>query len=209
MERNQNPQTVTLAVELYNELVLMAKSPERHYTPVRIERHARKFNPHLQPAHQARVLEREQFRTKRIAQCRDLLNASKGKIAFVETNVNFGSEKLEDLVFTPMIVKRINKEQRHTLDVYKLDDVRFGHHTKSVVTPDCVHLELPDDYYQIPYGVYRTLCVKRYSPMYWYSIEEEAREEDWQRDEYKRNLELPVNTGLQRVVQRVDVMGER
>lgn len=209
MERNHNPQVVTIAVEMYNELVAMAHAPERHYTPKRIERHARKFNPHLQPEHQKRVLEFESRRTKRISQCRDVLNASKGKLVFVETSVNFSSEKLEDLVFTPMIVKRINKENRGCLDVYKQDETKFGFYSKSVVTPNCVHLELPEDYYQIPFGVYRTLWVKRYSPMYWYSIEEEAREEDWQRDEYKRKQELPINQDPKRFVQRVDVIGER
>lgn len=208
MERNQNPQTVTLAVELYDELVRMAKSPES-YNPKRITRHARKFNPHMQMAHQARVRELERLRTKRINQCREILNQCKGKVVFVETSVNYGSKPLKDLVFTPMIVKRINRERRDCLDVYKLDETKFGHYNKSTVTPNCVSRELPDDYYQICFGVYRTLWVKRGSPMHRYAIEEEAHEENWQRDEYKRKQAEPTDLGLRRIVQRVDVMGER
>lgn len=209
MDRNNNPQTVTLATEMYEELVRMADSSER-YTTRRIRRHARKFNPHLQPAHQQKVLEHEAFRSQGIYDARQVLAKAAGKVVFARTNVNYSSKPLEDDVFTPVIVKRINKANRRLLDAYKTDATKFGYYNKSVVSPDCIHLELPEDYIQIsdcPWvSGYRGLWVKVGSPIYWYSIECEARKEDHDRTEAKQELTEKANPDHKRFDQAVDTV---
>lgn len=208
MKRNKDPQVVVLDVDMYKELTAMAKTSEKYITS-RIERHARKMNPHLQPDHQAKVLAKEQLISKRIRECRTVIEATRNKVVYARTSVNY-YEPLEDTVYTPMIVKCINDKQRYFLDVHKVDVVNPGHHDIQQVTPDAIFLELPEDYYQICFGVYRTLWVKRWSPMHWYALIEEARAEDCQRDEYKRKMELPINTDPKRFVARLqDVIGER
>jgi hypothetical protein len=218
MDRNTNPQTVTLAVELYEELIRMADSSDR-YTTRRIRKHARKFNPHLQPAHQALVRKNEGLRSKRIVAARKMLAKATGKVVYVETSVNYSSGPLKDLVFTPMIVKRLNKGDRGQLLVFKEGETKFGHYSASSVTPDCIHLELPEDYYRIPDAMlsrnYAGLWVKVDSPMYWYAIEAEAHTEDFYREEHKRLMGEPVNDDPKRFVQAVDqihyhdVIGDR
>lgn len=208
MKRNNDAQVVVLDVDMYKELTAMARTSERYLTK-RIERHARKMNPYLQPDHQALVLTREQTVSKRIRECRKVIEETRGKVVYIRTSVNY-YEPLEDTVYTPMVIKCINQKQRYLLDIHKVDVVKPGHYDLRQITPDCVELELPDDYYQICFGVYNTLWVKQWSPMHWYAIIEEARAEDHQRDEYKRKMELPINTDPQRFVTRLqDVIGER
>lgn len=212
MDRNTNPQTVTLAVELYEELIRMADSSDR-YTTRRIRKHARKFNPHLQPAHQALVRKNEGLRSKRIVEARKLLAKTTGKVVYVETSVNYSSGPLEDLVFTPMIVKRLNKGNRGQLLVFKVGETKFGRYSASSVTPDCIHLELPKDYYQIPDSPwvrgYRNLWVKIDSPMYWYAQESMAYFEDHDRNEVKKILEEAANPINELLAQAVDQIHHR
>lgn len=204
MERNNNPQTVTLATEMYEELVAMADSSER-YTTRRIRRHARKFNPHLQPAHQELVRKNEAFRSKGIVDARQILAKAAGKVVFARTDVNY-HESLEDLIFTPMTVKRINKDNRRLLDVYREGELKYGYYNKATVSPDCIYFELPPYYHQICDGPYRTLWVKIGSPLYWYAIEDEAYTENFVRDEY--NLKLKRTAESERVHYH-DVIGDR
>lgn len=148
-----------------------------------------------------------------------MLAKTTGKVVYVETSVNYSSEKLEDLVFTPMIVKRLNKGNRGQLLVFKEGETKFGHYNASSVTPDCIHFELPKDYYQIPdspwVSGYRNLWVKIDSPMYWHAQESMARLEDDERNEAKKALEEAANPTPKVLVQAVDrihyhdVIGER
>lgn len=210
MERNNDPQMVTIAVEVYQNLLGMAD--RSRYNTSKIERHVRKMNPHLQAAHQDKVLGFEQRRTARIKKCRDVIEQSRGKVVYVDTSVNYSSKPLVDRVLTPMQVKCINAKARYLLDLYPERTKDFKHYDTSQVTPDSIYFERPEDYYQITSGVYRTLWVKRDSPLYWYSIEEDAYKEDWARGEPKRREEATNGRKLdaKRLVANLqDVIGER
>lgn len=217
MERNHNEQQIVMSIEHYQNLLGMAD--RSRYTTKKIEKHVRKHNPFLQAPHQDIVREFESARSKRIRDARKLLAKTTGKVVFVETSVNYSSEPLEDLVFTPMIVKRLNKGNRGQLLVFKEGETKFGHYSASSVTPDCIHLELPADYYQIPdspwVSSYSNLWVKIDSPMYWHAQESMARLEDDERNEAKKALEEAANPTPKVLVQAVhrihyhDVIGER
>lgn len=184
MERNHNEQQIVMSIEHYRSLLGMAD--RSRCTTKNIERHVRKHNPFLQLPHQKRVEELQTARSERQRKCRHLIADHAGEIVFVETSVNFSYFPLEEKVYTPMILKCINKTNRGMVDVYKLDEtgtraVTWGNDR---VTPDCIAIELPDDYIQLCTGSYRTLYVKQYSPMHWYTIEQEAHCEDMARTEH-------------------------
>lgn len=204
MQRNKDESIVSLDVDMYRELVAMAKT-SKQYTTGRIERHARKMNPHLQPEHQTKVRERERFISKGIRQARKLIETTRNKIVYVETSVrSYGP--LTDLVFTAMRVKCITRNNRHRVDVFQ-DGINNPNITSA--TTDCIHHDLPDDYCQITSGLYRTLWVKKWSPIHMDALMNDAQDEDFERTEYKRKMTLPINTDPKRYVARLsDVIGE-
>lgn len=135
MERNHNPQVVTIAVELYKELLAMANTSPR-YTTKRIDRHARKFNPHLQPAHQERTINYERERSELIRAARALVSKYTGKVMYAKTQVYLNSDQF-DPVYTAVIIRRVNPKERHLVEAYverERDDKFKRYHSMSALS---------------------------------------------------------------------------
>lgn len=157
MERNNNPQTVTLATEMYAELVAMADSSP-HYSTRRIRRHARKFNPHLQPAHQELVRENEVFRSKNIVDTRKLVGKFASKTMYAKAQVYLNSDDF-DPVYAEVIVRRISPKNRGLVEVFPKSQLDNKYKTYCSVSPSSLIESLPEDYIQ-GVGAYSRYMVK-------------------------------------------------
>lgn len=157
MERNNNSQTVTLATEMYEELIRMADSSP-HYSTRRIRRHARKFNPHLQPAHQELVRENEVFRSKSIVDTRKLVGKFAGKTMYAKAQVYLNSDDF-DPVYAEVIVRRICPKNRGLVEVFPKSQLEDKYKTYCAVSPSSLIESLPEDYIQ-GVGAYHRYMVK-------------------------------------------------
>jgi len=157
MERNNNPQTVTLAKEMYEELVRMADSSP-HYSTRRIRRHARKFNPHLQQAHQELARENEVFRSKSIADARKLVSKFARKTMYAKAQVYLNSDDF-DPVYVEVIVRRICPKNRMLVEVYPKSQLEDKYKTYCSVSSSSLIESLPEDYIE-GVGVYNRYMVK-------------------------------------------------
>lgn len=144
MERNHNPQVVTISTELYRELVAMADTAIR-YTTKRITQHARKFNPHLQPEHQQKVLDHERERSKQIRLARQVVGKYAGKLMYARVQMYLNSDKL-DPVYAAVIVRRVNSKARHLVDVYRASEINQRFKSNCSVSPSALIETLPEGY---------------------------------------------------------------
>lgn len=172
MERNHNPQVVTIATELYKELLDRALHLSGYATN-RIDKHARKFNPHLQVEHQAKVHKHESKRREMIRAARDFKEKHVGKTVYARVDM-LGHTQGDSAVLLPVIVARVSKDRR-LVDVYPAAEPRPKHFSNyTAVSVDTLQLTVPDNYIQ---GVdsYSRYLVEQGSP---YDIKEYIEKRD-------------------------------
>jgi hypothetical protein len=209
MQRNHNEQQIVMSVEHYNQLIGMSCSG-MEYDPQRIQRHVRKFNPFLQAPHQERVKTFESKRSKRIREVRDLVEKHHGEVLYGITDVRQYANEEQGPVYTPVRVRRINKEKRWLVDTYKPEETKFGYYTKTSVTADTLFVDVPEGYIQLlgP-GVYRNLFVKEWSGIHFYHLQEQAERENWEREEYLEKQRMKAYRESNPRVELVSAIGER
>lgn len=180
MEKNYNPTIVTLDVAMYEELVAMARTSEQ-YTTKRIQKHARKFNPFLQPAHQNAVLKNEAERTAKINATKEFFHTHQGKVVYAKVKVYINTD-MNACPLMPVIVKRIGKK-RWTLEVVPVHDEHAQKYKKyKPVSVDFLQLEIPDGYIQGA-GSYTDYLVPENST---YDIREYLAEQERRNEEHRK-----------------------
>lgn len=194
MERNHNEQTITMAIEVYQNLLGMAD--RNKYTTSKIERHVRKFNPYLQPTHQEKVKKFEKERSDLIRKARKFYHKNAGK--FVYSLVNMGGGQRDDTsVYIRVQVKRISKD-RYTLDVIAEKDLRLGRLRYAQVTVSNLFVDIPDDYFQ-GHGRYNDLFIKKNSAY----EKDQIQRDEWEREDSKKREVTEFNTPREKLVESV------
>lgn len=132
-----------MAVEQFKQLLLMANDSSR-YDPVKIYRHARKFNPYLQPEHQKVTCDNEQHRSELIKLARSLMESHRGKVVYAK--VLHGNKEDKSLIYAPVYLRGFDPKKRHCIRITKTPDEKIIKYLGSSVTPDNILTELPNSY---------------------------------------------------------------
>ncbi|QYV98786.1 hypothetical protein [Pseudomonas phage U1B] len=165
MQRNNDPQQVIMSIEMYNSLLAMANDSP-HYTTKLIQRHVRKMNPFLQPAHLKNVRTKEAIRSQRIREARAFFEANHRKILYAKVDMG-NCKKGDDPVYFPCISERIAKN-RQLIQVRHANEVSYGRCIRLVEAKYLTTI-IPDGYIQGT-GPYKKYLVKENGP---YDIREQ------------------------------------